>query len=248
MTPIQTAAPIARVRAAEGARPEGERLFVDPHAHLFADAAPEVTALFEAIPFFEEHVRLRTRFIDDAVRRALVAGIRDIVLVGAGFDCRALRMPEVAAAGARVIEVDHDSQLAEKRRRLAASGVSLPGHVVHAPADLSVPGELERALRAAGVPPRTRALWVCEGLLGYLSHDELRALAEVTAALSGPGSALVANHNVRSWSAEAVAALFGGAGWRAVPTPSFTELYRTHIGDTPPPGGEDFAVLECVTE
>ena len=245
MTPMQTAAPIAGVRAAEGARPESQRLFVDPYAHLFADAAPEVTQLFRAIPFFEEHIRLRTRFMDDAIRRALTAGTRDVVLIGAGFDCRALRMPEIAAAGARVIEVDHQDQLAEKRRRLEAANVSLPPHLVHAPADLRIPGALEAALAAAGASDPVRAAWVCEGLFGYLSYDDLRVLAASAGRASAPGSLLVANYNRSSLRPDLVSAAFTAAGWTDEPAPAFDELHRTHLGSEPPAGSDAFMLFEA---
>jgi len=246
MNPMQTAAPIAMIRAREGSVTGREPLFTDPYAALFQDGAQEVIELFLRIPFFEEHVRLRTRYIDDAVRRALDAGVRDLVLVGAGFDCRGLRMDEIASAGARVIEVDHALQLEEKRRRLAAANVSIPPHVIHAPADLAVPGELERALCAAGAPERVRALWVCEGLLGYLARDEIRALAEAIARLSAPGARLVANYSTTAWSSEILDRVFAAAGFRSVETPAFDALYRTHIGPEPPPGSEPFALLEAV--
>jgi len=245
MNPMQTAAPIAAIRAREETFAERERLFTDPYAALFADGSPEVMELFFRIPFFEEQVRLRTRHIDDSVRRALDAGIRDVILVGAGFDCRGLRMPEIASTGARVIEVDHADQLAEKRRRLAAANVSIPPHVVHAPADLSIPGELERALRAAQAPARVNALWVCEGLLGYLDRDQIRALAEAAALLSAPGARLVANYSRTAWSSDTLDQVFAAAGWRSIETPSFDALYRTHIGPEPPPGSEPFALLEA---
>jgi len=207
--------------------------------------ASEASEVFARIPFFFEHIRLRTRYMDDAVRRALTAGVRDIILVGAGFDCRSLRMPEIAAAGARVVEVDHQAQLDEKRRRLTAAGVSIPEYVVPAPADLAVEGELERALAGAGVAEGSRVLWVCEGLLGYLGRDEVRALAEATSRGCGPGSFLVANHSETSWSSETLVGLFEAATWRASRGPSFEALHRTHIGAEVPPGSEAFALLEA---
>jgi methyltransferase (TIGR00027 family) len=238
-----TASPIARIRALEGKRPEAERLFTDPYAALFDDSSGEVTSIFEQIPFFAEHVRLRTRYIDDSVRGALSVGIRTIVLVGAGFDARALRMPEIAAAGARVVEVDHGDQLAEKRRRLAAAGVDVPERVVFAPADLSEGGALPRALRSAGLAERERVHFICEGLFGYLSHDALRDLAERTAAFSGEGSSLIGNHDIPVWSSEALASAFASSSWRVTAGPRFDHLYRTLIGGEPPPGADDFSFL-----
>jgi methyltransferase (TIGR00027 family) len=244
MNPMQTAAPIAGVRAAEASRPESERLFVDPYAHLFADATEEVTRFFAQIPFFTEHVRLRTRYMDDAVRRAVAGVVRDIVLVGAGFDCRALRVPEIAAAGARVVEVDHAEQLAGKRRLLAAAGITLPPHVVHAAADLAQGGELERALVAAGVSRTAPVLWICEGVFGYLSPAELRALAASTASLCGSGSSLVGNYNSASLAPDLVHAAFTGASWRLGSVPPFAELHATFIGRECPAGHEGFQLLD----
>jgi methyltransferase (TIGR00027 family) len=247
MNPMQTAAPIARIRASEANRPASERLFTDPYASLFAETegSDQVVQLFGLIPFFEEHVRLRTRYIDDAVRKALADGCRHVILIGAGFDCRGLRMSEIPAAGAKVIELDHSAQLAEKKRRLDAAGVQIPAHVVSAPADLSTPGELERALDHASVSPGVRALWVCEGLFGYLAKDDIRELAERTAQRSGPGSSLVANHAPQTWSAEALLDAFRTSAWRAAPGPVFDELYRRFIGPDAPEGSLSFAFLEA---
>jgi O-methyltransferase involved in polyketide biosynthesis len=50
-------------------------------------------------------MQVRTRLLDDAVRNFIDAGGRQLVLLGAGFDCRALRMPELDCA--QVFEVDH---------------------------------------------------------------------------------------------------------------------------------------------
>jgi O-methyltransferase involved in polyketide biosynthesis len=82
-----TAVAFARVRSWERELPEDERLFDDPYAHLFVggEAADEAVRLLLSAPIFRDHVRLRTRFIDDALRAALAAGITQIVNLGAGF-------------------------------------------------------------------------------------------------------------------------------------------------------------------
>ncbi len=103
-----TAAAVARVRSWESQLPEEQRLFEDPYAHLFAggEAADEAVQRFLSAPIFREHIRLRTRFIDDAVRAALAAGIAQVVNLGVGFDCRTLRLTEIAEHDAQVFEVD----------------------------------------------------------------------------------------------------------------------------------------------
>ncbi len=128
-TVADTAFSIAVVRAEEGRRPDGERLFVDPYAAAFAAAgadAAESTQRFLELPGFRDGVRLRTRFIDDCVRDGLAAGLKQIVLLGAGFDARGLRMTEIPSRGATVFEVDTPYQMDRKRRALAGAGVKLP--------------------------------------------------------------------------------------------------------------------------
>jgi O-methyltransferase involved in polyketide biosynthesis len=125
-TVADTAFSIAVVRAEEGSRPEGERLFTDPYASAFAAAGAHVaesTQRFLELPFFRDGVRLRTRFLDDCVRQGLASGLDQVVLLGAGFDTRGLRMPEIAARRATVFEVDTPYQLDRMRRALAGAGV-----------------------------------------------------------------------------------------------------------------------------
>src|SRR5262245_49330021 len=59
----------------------------------------------------------RTAYLDDAVRAAVAARTRQLVVLGAGFDSRAHRLPELA--GTRVFEVDRAETQAVKRARLA---------------------------------------------------------------------------------------------------------------------------------
>jgi methyltransferase (TIGR00027 family) len=236
-----TAAAIARLRKREGTRPPGERLFEDPYAYLFDDTSLDVQQLFDLVPFFEEHIRLRTRLYDDTVREAVASGVGTVVLVGAGFDTRALRMSELRSA--RVVEVDHEDQIASKKRRFAEANVTLPANLSFTAADLMSPGALSLALERAELRGPTRALWICEGLFGYLSLAAVSEIATVTAKLSAPGSTLVANHGIRSWTPEVLATTFTAAGWRVDAPPSYEELHRRWLGAEVKPGWEEFALM-----
>lgn len=237
-----TAAAIARTRKSEGARPANERLFDDPYAALFDDVSLDVQELFGLMPFFEEHIRLRTRFIDDMVRAAVANGTRHVVLLGAGFDTRALRMPELRE-NVRVLEVDHADQIASKKQRYAEAKVALPTNLSFAAADLMTPGALARALEGAGLRGENRVLWICEGLFGYLSLAAVTEIATSTKKLSAPGSALVANHGIRSWDPETLAQTFTEAGFYVEPPPSYADLYRQWLGPEVKTGWEEFAFL-----
>lgn len=193
-TVADTAFSIAIVRAEEGSRPEGERLFTDPYASAFAAAgahAAESTQRFLELPFFRDGVRLRTRFLDDCVRHALAAGLDQVVLLGAGFDMRGLRMTEIEARRATVFEVDTPYQLDRKRRALAGAGVKLPARIVHVPFDFDtseLDGELEGALEVAGFRLRGGAIFVWEGVIGYIDDAAVDQSLRFMASAGGPRS------------------------------------------------------------
>ena len=196
LTVADTAYSIAVIRAEESERPAAERLFEDPYAPLFAAAgahAGEGTARFLSLPFFRDGVRLRTRFIDDAVREGLHAGLDQVVLLGAGFDCRGMRLPEIAARGASVFEVDLAEQLDAKRALLAAAGVTVPPSLAYVPCDFAADfGEaLTAAMVESGFRAGVGALFVWEGVIGYIDDVAIdRSLAFMVRA-GGPGTRLV---------------------------------------------------------
>ncbi len=191
LTVADTAFAIATIRAEEGERPVGERLFSDPYASIFVAAgahAREGTERFLGLPFFRDAIRLRTRFIDDFVREGIAAGARKVVCLGAGFDMRALRIPEIAAAGAKVYEVDFGEQLEAKRALLDAANVKLPAWVEHVACDFKAPSfddELARALDAKG------ALFVWEGVIAYLDEEAIERTLRFVSRAGGAGARIV---------------------------------------------------------
>src|SRR5947209_2006242 len=80
---------------------------------------------------FLDWITARTKFFDDAVVRALEHDVRQIVLLGAGYDGRPLRY---RTPGVRFFEVDHPATQVDKRQRLAAADASAEG-IVFVPAD-----------------------------------------------------------------------------------------------------------------
>jgi methyltransferase (TIGR00027 family) len=131
------------------------------------------------------HLAVRTAFFDRETLDSLRAGVRQIVVVGAGYDGRALRFasPEV-----RWFEVDHPATQADKRLRLAAVG-SLSSQISFVAVDL-VHDDLMGALRAAGHDSTLPSLFVVEGLLGYLPRPVTSELLGSLHELAGGGSRL----------------------------------------------------------
>ena len=135
-----------------------------------AEEVPTVTAerlTYEVVRRTAVVMATRTVAIDDANRHH---GAGQVVILGAGLDARAWRMPELNAA--TVIEVDHTGSQQDKTRRLGA-------------------------LRA-GLEPGAATTWVCEGVIPYLSRETVRGMPGQVAELSAPDSRLVLNYQATS--------------------------------------------------
>lgn len=233
-----TAAVIAQVRAEENRKPASERLFSDPFAHLFAgdDTASAIGARYRQVPFFREQVLVRTRFIDEAIRAALARGVDQVLLLGAGFDCRALRIPEVEAAGARVFEVDFPQQLARKRDLLTQAGHHIPAWDTYVPCDLTAGGfesALRQDLQAAGYKGATQAFIVCEGVVNYLDPEDVDRTLRFVATLAARGTQLAFNYLRFRLDPASLPGRLAGLGFSAVESWSGEELYRRYYGCDP---------------
>ncbi|KPM52306.1 methyltransferase [Frankia sp. CcI49] len=145
--------------------------------------------------------------IDDALRDHPSP---QVVLLGAGLDDRAWRMPELA--GSVVFEVDHPASQRDKRERLAGLGqpwVTGPGEITR-PAGPAGPAEpvrfvpvdfardrLGSALAAAGHRADAPTTWIWEGVVPYLTRAEVERTMAVVAGLSAPDSRLIINYQAR---------------------------------------------------
>lgn len=134
------------------------------------------------------HLAHRTAFFDQEVIDALAVGIEQVVVVGAGYDGRALRFRR---PGVRFFELDHPATQADKRRRLEAVGASLEG-LTFAALDLMREGS-EAALASAGHRLDRPSLFYCEGLIGYLTRPAVVRLLGELRRRAAPGSRLALN-------------------------------------------------------
>jgi methyltransferase (TIGR00027 family) len=163
-TPLVTARRVAAHRLAFE-RPSVP--FGDPAADeaLARDVAGGETGATGAMVTY---LRGRTAFFDRVVVHAIERGVPQMVILGAGYDGRALRFgaPEV-----RWWEVDHPDTQRDKRSRLERLGVAAD-QVAFVPLDLRL-GGLPDVLRRAGFDPDAPAQVLCEGVAVYLSPDVL---------------------------------------------------------------------------
>jgi len=133
----------------------------------------------------ERYLRGRTAFFDRAAVDALESGTGQAVVIGAGYDGRALRY---AKPGVRWWEVDLAKTQLDKRARLARLGVATP-NITFVPHDLR-DGNLGACLVTAGFDPLSAAIFICEGVAVYLSRNVLGALLREVRGVAAPGARL----------------------------------------------------------
>lgn len=238
LTVADTAFSIAVVRAEESSLPEGQLLFEDPFAKHFrvqTAEAIEATERFVNLPNFREGIRLRTRFIDDEVRAAVTDGLTQVVILGTGFDTRALRMPELADV--RVFEIDFADQLARKRAFLAAAGVTLPERVAYLPCDFEGdwPSRLLVDLEAHGFRRGAGAMFLWEGVIGYIDGPAIdRSLAFMVQA-GGPGTRVAFTWAQPAIDPDTLEQRTARAGFTSVDDVGGDALWRRHLPGEPHP-------------
>jgi len=144
---------------------------------------------YEMVRGSSEIIVPRTVAIDDAVR----TGPRSqVVILGAGLDGRAWRMPELAES--KVFEVDQPASQRDKRERAA----SLPGPQPHFVLVDFARDSLTDALETAGHDRDTPTTWIWEGVVPYLTRAEVATTLAAVSARTAPGSRLIVNYQAAS--------------------------------------------------
>lgn len=193
----------AAVRAIESYRPRKERLFEDRFACRFLPPVwrgiiellrlpglgSAVLAMRERqFPGVMGNLFCRTRFIDDALRDALGKGLDQVVILGAGFDSRAYRIPGIEQTS--VFEVDHPAPQAKKQARLKRMLGTLPSHVTFVPIDFDQQ-ELEDAMAATAFRTGARTFFIWEGVTQYITAEAVDATFRYVSRAAATGSEIV---------------------------------------------------------
>jgi methyltransferase (TIGR00027 family) len=196
------------VAAARAAETESENpLISDPFARVFVEAAGEgmwsiyvnPTLLAKAVeiqPDVQARIQLmidfmatRTAFIDEFFLGAADAGVRQVVILAAGLDARAWRLPW--PDGTVVYELDQPKVLDFKSNTLREHGAQPTARLVNVPIDLRQ--DWPKALRENGFDASRPTAWSAEGLVRYLPSQAQDLLFERIHSLSAAGSWLASN-------------------------------------------------------
>jgi len=129
------------------------------------------------------YLEARTAFFDAVVVEALDAGLRQVVVLGAGYDARSLRY---ARDGVRFFEVDLARTQDDKLDRLARLKAQ-SAEVAYLAADFAT-DPIDGLLTHAGLDAGSPTLFVLEGVVPYLDCDVLSALLVMLRGVAADGS------------------------------------------------------------
>jgi len=131
-----------------------------------------------------EGMAVRTRFFDTFFADAVAAGVRQAVILAAGLDTRAYRLPW--PSGTTVYEVDQPRVIEFKSRTLAELGATSTAYRKAVAVDLR--DDWVGPLQNNGFNSQRPTAWIAEGLLGYLPPDAQDRLFDTITTLSFSGS------------------------------------------------------------
>ncbi|SHM45975.1 class I SAM-dependent methyltransferase [Flavobacterium chilense] len=116
----RTAQYMALFRALETRLQAKDRLFSDPYAIHFLDAKLRIATRLSRYTFVRKYIEntiqqkvpgafssgiARTKYIDELLHKAISSGVKQVIILGAGFDTRGLRLDFLRSVP--VIEIDH---------------------------------------------------------------------------------------------------------------------------------------------
>ncbi|MFF8957336.1 SAM-dependent methyltransferase [Streptomyces sp. NPDC014894] len=198
-----TALLVAGARVAENARLD--LLYRDHLAQLLLESAGPYRSWWpfprrddDAVwQWLSAYIPLSTRFFDDCLLDSEREGVSQVVVLGAGLDTRAFRLPWSPAgrdAGdtvrTAVYEVDLPDVFAFKEPVLTGHTRGPRCDRVTVRADLR--DDWTAALTSAGFRPDRPTVWLAEGLTGHLTPEQNDCLMARVTRLSAPGSRFAA--------------------------------------------------------
>jgi methyltransferase (TIGR00027 family) len=130
---------MAFFRAIETVRPSHKRLFADPYATIFLDDGLKRAIKLSTLPLIGRVVPkiiqskgpgalssgiARTKYIDNLLQQTIRNGVKQVIILCAGFDTRTLRLDFLHSVP--VIEIDHPDTAKLKIEKLEETLGQLP--------------------------------------------------------------------------------------------------------------------------
>ncbi|TWW01420.1 class I SAM-dependent methyltransferase [Chitinophaga pinensis] len=173
---------LALLRAIETNRPASKRLFDDPYARLFLPASFRLVEILSRIPLLNDFISwfidrnwtgaltccsARTRLVDVmAVNTIQDEGINQVIVFGAGYDCRSLRLRMKKRV--QFVEIDHPGLQTQKRDILFNTKAGKEATVNYIPADLNTQ-DLDQVIPQLFQKGHYKTMFIWEGVTNSLT-------------------------------------------------------------------------------
>jgi len=217
--------------------PRGQRIVRRPRTYR------SMARLFRRRPRLKEAfsaLLLRARFAEDELARAMeTEGVRQYVILGAGWDTFAWRRPDLLAR-LRVFELDYPATQAAKQSRLAERGLATPENLVFVPIDFTTQS-LSTRLQEFGFDPALPTFVNWMGVTYYLPLPVVEGVFRELRALCAGGVAVAFDYmdaQVRELIARQPKTLLrrlrrriGLRIWRRIGEPFHTLLDASHLSE-----------------
>jgi methyltransferase (TIGR00027 family) len=178
------------------------RLFEDKFVHWFLDGEVlqnvetlevpvdgSASSEAEFIRIAYRYSVLREKYFDDEIAKAVRNGFEQLVLLGSGYDTRALRLPDLMTSKVRVIEIDTPATITRKRSILVERLRRLPEYLTLLPLDLNtcdLEQEIGKVLR-----PGLKTIYLWQGVSYYLPASSVSLVLDSIVSLSKNRSLLL---------------------------------------------------------
>jgi methyltransferase (TIGR00027 family) len=139
---------------------------------------------------------IRTRYCDNALSEALQNGVRQLIILGAGFDSRGYRFADRLRT-VRFLEVDYGPTQEYKKQRVKEIFGVVPKHVHYIPMDFTK-DDLLSQLRTGGYSEREKSLIIWEGVTMYIPEAAVEDTLHFLRDHAGPGSTIIFDYALAS--------------------------------------------------
>ncbi|HJL61939.1 MAG TPA: SAM-dependent methyltransferase [Pseudomonadales bacterium] len=123
----------------------------------------------EMTPGAFEYVLARTTFFDHLFEDSTKNAVSQIVLLGAGYDSRSYRFPEVVRTS-KIFELDITTTQERKIKCIKKSGIDVPSNVTMLPINFNK-DDIVTVLKDGGFDPEEKTLFLWEGVTMYLDPE-----------------------------------------------------------------------------
>jgi methyltransferase (TIGR00027 family) len=165
----------------------GIKVFNPEEAHLYPDESSALKWVIQTQ--IAPTTIARSRYTEDMLENALMLGVKQYVILGAGYDTFPFRNPDLLKK-LHVFEVDHPATQEDKIKRIKDLGWEMPPSFTFVPVDFTK-DHFKQSLLEAGYNPKEPAFFSWLGVTYYLTREEIIQIFKDIASIALRGSSIV---------------------------------------------------------